>query len=91
VSYVEQVVRAGQLHLRAVSRASALKLYTLGAGQSHLSKWESGEDYTDREHKLMFYIFLKSDNNPIMFNVASKCRLIEPGRHNNGSVLRGKS
>jgi hypothetical protein len=57
VSYVEQVVRAGQLHLRAVSRASALKLHTLGAGQSHLSKWESGEDNKDREHKPMFYIF----------------------------------
>ena len=26
VSYVEQVVRAGQLHLRTVSRASAFKL-----------------------------------------------------------------
>jgi hypothetical protein len=36
VSYVEQVVRAGQLHLRTVSRASAFKLDLLGAGQNHL-------------------------------------------------------
>ena len=37
MSYVEQVVGAGQLHLRTVSKASAFKLYTLGAGQSNLS------------------------------------------------------
>ena len=37
VSYVEQVVRAGQLHLRTVSRASAFKQHVLGAEQSNLS------------------------------------------------------
>jgi hypothetical protein len=37
VSYVEQVVRAGQLHLRTVSRASAIKLNRVGAGQNQLS------------------------------------------------------
>ena len=36
VSHVEQVVRAGQLHLRKVSRASAFKVYMLRAGQSSL-------------------------------------------------------
>ena len=36
VSYVEQVVRAGQLHLSRVSRASAFKVYMLRAGQSNL-------------------------------------------------------
>ena len=34
VSYVEQVVRAGQLDLRTVSRASAFKVHMLGAWQS---------------------------------------------------------
>ena len=36
VSYVEQVVRAGQLDLSRVSRASAFKVYMLRAGQSNL-------------------------------------------------------
>ena len=37
MSYVEQVVRAGQLHLRTVSRASVIKLNRVGAGQNQLS------------------------------------------------------
>jgi hypothetical protein len=37
VAYVGQVVRAGQLHFRTVSRASVFKLNSLGAGQSNLS------------------------------------------------------
>ena len=37
MSYVEQVVRAGQLHLRTVSKAKVIKLNKLGAGQNHLS------------------------------------------------------
>ena len=32
-----QVVRAGQLHLRTVSKAKVIKLNKLGAGQNHLS------------------------------------------------------
>ena len=36
MSYVEQVVRAGQLDLSRVSRASAFKVYMLRAGQSNL-------------------------------------------------------
>ena len=39
VAYVEQVVRAEQLHLRKVSRASAFKLYMLRAEQSDLSEY----------------------------------------------------
>ena len=42
VSNVEQVERAGQLHLRKGSRARLIKLHMSGAGQDHLRNHYSG-------------------------------------------------
>ena len=66
VSYVEQVVRAGQLHLRIVSRASAFKLHMLGAGQSNLIilLCITSHSYTSSfpsAHIVVGYIFFKTN------------------------------
>ena len=53
VSNVEQVERAGQLHLRKGSRARLIKLHMSGAGQDHLRNHYSGSG-----RQIEFYFIL---------------------------------